>query len=224
MYEAQNNGNDPNSENRATRICLETALTESDLIRRLLMILSPSRSQQIMLESRKRNLLERIQTCCEQWWEASSQFYNLHAVFELDGTPEGQQNSSLIKKSQIILCVAIGLIATLTIEVQACNLEKITISQTFILPRLILQDSYLIQMKLTSIILQKMDSKERQTNEFALKLREKIKLFQEEFNTGGLLLSTDNGDESVASDSSEAQRGIETMLTRLIQNQTELLE
>ena len=123
-----------------------------------------------MLVSRKRILLERIQNCCEQWWEASSQFYNLHAVFELDGTPEGQQNSNLIKKSQIMLCVSIGLIATLTIEIQNCSLEQITISQTFLLPRLILQDAYLIQMKLTSIILNKMDSQERQTNEFAIRL------------------------------------------------------
>ena len=123
-----------------------------------------------MLVSRKRILLERIQNCCEQWWEASSQFYNLHAVFELDGTPEGQQNSNLIKKSQIMLCVSIGLIATLTIEIQNCSLEQITISQTFLLPRLILQDAYLIQMKLTSIILSKMDSQERQTNEFAIRL------------------------------------------------------
>lgn len=111
-----------------------------------------------MLTDRKRSLLDRIQNCCETWWEASSQFYNLHAVFELDGTPEGQQNSSLIKKSQIVLCVTIGLIAALTIEVQGCALEQITISQTFLLPRLILQDAYLIQMKLTSIILNKMDS------------------------------------------------------------------
>lgn len=169
-----------------------------------------------MLTDRKRSLLDRIQNCCETWWEASCQFYNLHAVFELDGTPEGQQNSILIKKSQIVLCVAIGLIATLTIEVQSYDLEQITISQTFLLPRLILQDAYLIQMKLTSIILNKMDSQERQTNEFAIRLQERITRFKQEFNTGALLCTENSGDTSTASDSSEAQREIESMITRLI--------
>ena len=37
-----------------------------------------------MIVAQKRVILDRIQTYCEQWWEASSQFHNLHAVYEQD--------------------------------------------------------------------------------------------------------------------------------------------
>ena len=42
-----------------------------------------------MILNQKRILLDRIQTYCEDWWGASSQFHNLHAVFDQDGTQEG---------------------------------------------------------------------------------------------------------------------------------------
>ena len=47
---------------------------------------------------------------------------------------------------------------------------------------MILQDAYAVQMKLTSIILSKMDREGRLTNEFAVKLQERINRFQEDFN------------------------------------------
>ena len=84
-----------------------------------------------MIPNSKRILLDRIQTYCEEWWGASSQFHNLNAVFEQDGTAEGQQISSQIKKSQVVLCVTIGLIAALSIEVQSSYLDSLVISQTF---------------------------------------------------------------------------------------------
>lgn len=81
-----------------------------------------------MILQQKRILLDRIQTYCEEWWGASSQFHNLHAVFEQDGTPEGQKISNLIKKSQVVLCVGVGLIASLSIDVQNSNFANTVIS------------------------------------------------------------------------------------------------
>jgi len=46
----------------------------------------------------------------------------------------------------------------------------LVITQIFWLPKLILQDAYLVQIKLTTIILGKMDRQERLTNEFAVRL------------------------------------------------------
>ena len=71
----------------------------------------------MMIEQRKRIYLDRIQTHCESWWEKSCQFNMLHRCYEVIETEEGTIVSNLIKKSQIVLCVAIGLIATITIQV-----------------------------------------------------------------------------------------------------------
>ena len=68
----------------------------------------------------------------------------MHAVFDQDGSEVGQNVSVLIKRSQVILCVVIGLIASLSIDVQGENLDRVTISQSFWLPRLVLQDAYMI--------------------------------------------------------------------------------
>ena len=71
----------------------------------------------------------------------------------------------------MILCVTIGIVAALSIEVQQNYLEQVIISQNFTVPRLILQEAYSVQMKLTSIILNKMEHEEKMTNEFALRLQ-----------------------------------------------------
>ena len=179
-----------------------------------------------MIPNSKRILLDRIQTYCEEWWGVSSQFHNLHAIFEQDGTPEGQQISILIKKSQIVLCVTIGFIASLSIEVQnSSDLERVVLNQTFRLPKLIIQDAYLIQMKLTCIILHKMDKQERLENEFAVTLQERVNRFKAEHKAGTLLPSpTKNGETSQNSNGSDHSAELESLLTSLLQNQTNLLQ
>ena len=64
-------------------------LTECEQIKALYTLLSQPKFNQVMLLDQKKILLERIQTYCEEWWGASSQFHNLNAVFEQDGTIEG---------------------------------------------------------------------------------------------------------------------------------------
>ena len=225
-YEPQNNDLAADNNLKPTRICLETVLSECDQIRALMSLLKPPRSQQLMIVNQKRILLDRIQTYCEDWWGASSQFHNLHAVFEQDGTADGQQISALIKKSQVVLCATIGLIASLSIDVQSDHLERVTISQSFWLPSLILQDAYLLQMKLASIILRKMDRHERKTNEFAIKLQNRINSFKAESEAGQILptLSDGNGETSTASAESENANELENLLESLVENQTNLLE
>ena len=87
-------------------------------------------------------------------------------MFEQDGTQDGEIVSNLIKKSQVVLCVAIGLIASLSIDVRQDEPQ----SMTFKLPTLMLKDAYLLQMKLAHIILQKMHREDRMTNEYAIEL------------------------------------------------------
>ena len=69
----------------------------------------------MMIDNQKRMDLDRIQTYCESWWEKSAQFNMLHRCYEIIETSEGQIVSNLIKKSQVVLCAAIGLIATISI-------------------------------------------------------------------------------------------------------------
>ena len=198
-------------------------LTECEQIKALYTLLSQPKFNQVMLLDQKKILLERIQTYCEEWWGASSQFHNLNAVFEQDGTVEGQQIGSQIKKSQVVLCVTIGLIAALSIEVQSSYLDSLIISQTFQCPRMILQDAYAVQMKLTSIILSKMDREERLTNEFAVKLQERINRFREEFNAD-LIFADDNNSLQNSVGSDENNRELKHVLNQRIQHQIEMLE
>ena len=125
--------------------------------------------------------------------------------------------------------MAIGLIASLSIDVQSDhNLERVIISQTFWLPKLILQDAYLVQMKLASIILRKMDREERHSNEFAVKLQERIEAYKEEFGANEMLPTfndaEEGGDTSTASVESENAAELDSLLSSLVENQVNLLE
>ena len=124
--------------------------------------------------------------------------------------------------------MTIGLVATLSIEVQnAAQLEQVSISQVFMLPSLILQDACLAQMKLTSVILAKMDKQERATNEFAVKLQERIDRFRQEFDTGAISFSNRvsvSGEDSQTSEVSCDTDELEELMTRLLTNQSDLLE
>ena len=119
--------------------------------------------------------------------------------------------------------MTIGLIAALSIEVQSSYLDSLIISQTFQCPRMILQDAYAVQMKLTSIILSKMDREERLTNEFAVKLQERINRFREEFNAD-LIFADDNNSLQNSVGSDENNRELKHVLNQRIQHQIEMLE
>ena len=122
--------------------------------------------------------------------------------------------------------MTIGFIASLSIEVQnSSDLERVVLNQTFRLPRLIIQDAYLIQMKLTCIILHKMDKQERLENEFAVTLQERVNRFKAEHKAGTLLPSpTKSGETSQLSSGSDHSAELEGLLTSLLQNQTDLLQ
>ena len=46
-------------------------------------------------------LLEQIKALCEEWWGSSSQFYQLHEIYEQDGAmqQEAAQIAEAIKES-----------------------------------------------------------------------------------------------------------------------------
>lgn len=78
-------------------------------------------------------------------------------------------------------------------------------------------------MKLTRIILCKMERRERQTNEFALKLAERIQRFRKEFVQVDKVLpelssNYDEEDCSIDSSSTEKSEELLLFLQRLIEN------
>lgn len=80
-------------------------------------------------------------------------------------------------------------------------------------------------MKLTSIILRKMDRNERVTNEFAIKLQERINRFREEFNSDLIFPgSVDDADTSQQSITSENSHEIYNILDYRLKNQLKLLK
>ena len=82
-------------------------------------------------------------------------------------------------------------------------------------------------MKLTSIILRKMDRDERKSNDFAIKLQERINSFMEEHQNDSKImqaLAENLGEASVMSSGSESSNELEKLLSSLIYNQIELLE
>ena len=98
----------------------------------------------------------------------------IYRCYEVTDTQEVAEVSNLIKKSQILLCVAIGLIATITIQVLTKPLENFIISEVFKLPRQMLLQSYLVQMRLSAVILTKMEQSVRQSNSFAKQLQDRL--------------------------------------------------
>ena len=76
-------------------------------------------------------------------------------------------------------------------------------------------------MKLTSIILRKMDRDERKSNDFAIKLQERINSFMEEHQNDSKIMSAlaDNlGEASVMSSGSESSNELEKLLSSLVYN------
>ena len=85
-----------------------------------------------------------------------------------------------------------------------------------------MQDAHLIQMKLTSIILKKMDREERKTNEFAVKLSDRINSFMDEYRGNSQIMQaladTTFGEASVMSSGSDNSTELEQLLRCLVDN------
>mmetsp|Transcript_43656 Transcript_43656/g.57847 ORF Transcript_43656/g.57847 Transcript_43656/m.57847 type:complete len:84 (+) Transcript_43656:421-672(+) len=83
----------------------------------------------------------------------------------------------------------------------------------------------MVQMKLSSIILIKMDGNERRKNEFAVNLQERINAYREETGATDVLpYFNEEANTSTASLESENATELETLLSSLVENQVNLLE
>ena len=89
-------------------------------------------------------LLDRVQHLCQNWWVVSKEFYNLHLLYVGDDNHESQEVCSLISKSQVLLVVAIGLIAVVTLQVSAEPISRLIISKRFYLLSTVLELAYLV--------------------------------------------------------------------------------
>mgnify|MGYP000630963101 CR=1 FL=1 len=99
---------------------------------------------------------------------------------------------------------------------------------------MILKEAYAIQMKLTSVILSKIDREERLSNEFAQRLQEKVLAYRQlqageegfEFNLTPMKRQSAKYDISDLSNLSDDDNllELEQTLTQLIQNQTTALQ
>jgi hypothetical protein len=107
-------------------------------------------------EDQKLVLLDRVQHLCQNWWVVSKEFYNLHLLYVGDDNQESQEVCNLIARSQVLLVVAIGLIAVITLQASAEPINNLVISIRFKLVTRVLEIAYLIQMKLVFVVLTKM--------------------------------------------------------------------
>jgi hypothetical protein len=121
-------------------------------------------------EDQKLVLLDRVQHLCQNWWVVSKEFYNLHLLYVGDDNQESQEVCNLIARSQVLLVVAIGLIAVITLQASAEPINNLVISIRFKLVTRVLEIAYLIQMKLVFVVLTKMPQQIRTTNPYAIRL------------------------------------------------------
>lgn len=121
-------------------------------------------------EDQKLVLLDRVQHLCQNWWVVSKEFYNLHLLYVGDDNQESQEVCNLIARSQVLLVVAIGLIAVITLQTSAEPINNLVISIRFKLVTRVLEIAYLIQMKLVFVVLTKMPQQIRTTNPYAIRL------------------------------------------------------
>lgn len=109
-------------------------------------------------------VLDQLQRCCQEWWEISHQFYNLHLLYLENESVDGAENdvSFLICRSQVYLAACVGLVAIVTlVTLQDSNLGRIALPNRFKRLLDILDLSYLNQMKLVALILAKMPQSHR---------------------------------------------------------------
>jgi len=57
--------------------------------------------------------LNHTQQLCAKWWEISREFFNLHLLYAYDEAELGI--SSLIWRSQVLMVVAVGYVAVVTL-------------------------------------------------------------------------------------------------------------
>lgn len=83
---------------------------------------------QTLNDEQKLVLLDRVQHLCQNWWVISKEFYNLHLLYVGDDNQESQEVCNLIARSQVLLVVAIGLIAVITLQASAEPIDNLVIS------------------------------------------------------------------------------------------------
>lgn len=104
----------------------------------------------------------------------SKEFYNLHLLYVGDDNPESQEVCNLIARSQVLLVVAVGLIAVITLQASAEPIHNLVIAFRFKLVNRVLEIAYLIQMKLVYVVLTKMPQQIRTTNPYAIRLDQRL--------------------------------------------------
>lgn len=110
-------------------------------------------------------LLNNLQHLCAKWWDISKEFFNLNQLYAYD--EEGHGISGLIWRSQVLLVVAVGLVAviTLLLSKESCTLNQI--SNRFSTLVKVLNSAYLTEVKLCQIILSKMVATIKISNPYA---------------------------------------------------------
>lgn len=113
------------------RVNLEQILQEVDDIFLLKNLLVGNERSQAFTDEQKLILLDRVQHLCQNWWVVSKEFYNLHLLYVGDDNQESQEVCNLIARSQVLLVVAIGLIAVITLQASAEPIQNLEISSRF---------------------------------------------------------------------------------------------
>lgn len=151
---------------------------------------------------------------CQNWWVISKEFYNLHLLYVGDDNQESQEVCCLIARSQVLLVVAIGLIAVITLQASAEPIHNLVIAHRFKSVLKTLETAYLIQMKLVNVVLTKMPSQIRTTNPYAIQLDQRLNLVLTEI--GGSPYQVVNTDISTISDNFELMAYLDEKVASMV--------
>ena len=177
-------------------------------------LLSSSERSAPLSDEQKLVLLDRVQHLCQNWWVISKEFYNLHLLYVGDDNQESQEVCSFIARSQVLLVVAIGLIAVITLQASSEPIRNLVISQRFKLVSKTLEIAYLIQMKLVNVVLTKMPSQIRSTNPYAIQLDQRLNLVLADI--GGSPVAIINTDISTISDNFELMAYMDEKVSTMV--------
>lgn len=166
-------------------------------------------------DEQKLVLLDRVQHLCQNWWVISKEFYNLHLLYVGDDNTESQEVCSFIARSQVLLVVAIGLIAVITLQASAEPIHNLVIAHRFKLVSKTLEIAYLIQMKLVNVVLTKMPSQIRSTNPYAIQLDQRLNLVLAEIG-GSPHAAVINTDISTISDNFELMAFLDEKVSSMV--------
>jgi hypothetical protein len=114
----------------------------------------------------------------------------------------------------VLLVVAIGLIAVITLQASIEPMHNLIIAQRFKLVSKTLETAYLIQMKLVNVVLTKMPTQIRTTNPYAIQLDQRLNLVLTDI--GGSPCPLINTDLSTISDNFELMAYLEEKVSFMV--------